>query len=642
MKQKVLTRTSLLLVLILLFGVFPMTAFAADNELVLTSINHTAAVSAVDVRNTSVVTLLVPFNYSGSVDLSNGLDIVYDTNVYAYAVASFPEGAIVNVNGQYTSMLVAYKRKDSAVVYSTNYRICVERAPNTTPDFSGTILKKAAYPGIITFTSADFAGKYARNAGEPLAAIEITGSNPTFGTLQYNTSAYVPGGAITVSDLDAGKLTFAATGAGTVSYIVKAYQSGNLTTPIGSVTLTITVEAPAVVDMKVTFSTLKNVPVALNDTKFKNAYSEAAKDTLSYVKFSLPAKMHGKLYYNYKSPSSYDGILSSDTAYSVTLLPFISFVPETGYVGTVTIPFTGFSQTNSGFTGKLLITVSDLHADAINYTALKDTPVSFNPDDFNDICEDLTGKSLSYVQFTLPQATYGKLYYDYKSANEYEALVPSGASLYLSSSPYLSMVDFVPASGYTGTVTIPYTGYTTEGAAFQGQIKITVKADADDDWDDWDNWKYWSKFKRNSSISKGNYISLLCKVFDLDEEDLLKYADDEAYGGKKDSKSPRDKHKCKKNGWILDRNLRSSLSRQDALVLLADALEVAGIDLPEGKKSDLKSFSDHKKISKYAVDEAAALVKAGIAGVNSKKLRPKSSISYAEVAELIYRAKTKF
>jgi len=641
MKQKVLTRISLLLALILLFGVFPMTASAADNELVLTSINHTAAVSAVDVRNTSVVTLLVPFNFSGSVDLSNGLDIVYDTNVYAYAVASFPEGAIVDANGHYTSMLVAYKRKDSVVVYSANYRICVERAPNTTPDFSGAILKKAAYPGTINFTSADFASKYTRNSGEPLAAIAITGSNPSFGTLKYNTSAYVPGGAITVSDLDAGKLTFSATGAGTVSYIVKAYQSGNLTTPIGSVTLTITVEAPAAVDMKAAFSTLKNVPVALNDTKFKNAYSEAAKDTLSYVKFSLPAKMHGKLYYNYRSPSSYDGILSSDTAYSVTLLPFITFVPDTEYVGTVTIPFTGFSQTDSGFTGKLLITVSDLHADAINYTAPKDTPVSFNPEDFNDICEELTGKSLSYVRFTSPQATYGKLYYNYKSANEYEALVPSGASLYLSSSPCLSMVDFVPASGFTGTVTIPYTGYTTEGAAFQGQIKITVKA-ADNDWDDWDDWKYWSKAKRNSSISKGKYISLLCKVFDLDEEDFLKHADDEAYGGKKDSKSSRDKHLCKKKDWILDRNLRSSLSRQDALVLLADALEASGIDLPEGSNSGLKSFSDHKKIAKYAVDEVSALIKAEIVEINCKKLRPKSSISYGEVAVLINRAKSKF
>ena len=68
----------------------------------------------------------------------------------------------------------------------------------------------------------------------------ITGSNPTFGSLKFKGAAYVLGSSVNITDIENDKLTFTATSKGTVCYIVKAYALGT-ETPIGSVTLTITV-----------------------------------------------------------------------------------------------------------------------------------------------------------------------------------------------------------------------------------------------------------------------------------------------------------------------------------------------------------------------------------------------------------------
>lgn len=87
-------------------------------------------------------------------------------------------------------------------------------------------------------------------------------------------------------------------------------------------------------------------------------------------------------------------------------------------------------------------------------------------------------------------------------------------------------------------------------------------------------------------------------------------------------------------------NPKSALSRQDAMVLIVRALEVSGIDLPDGSDGDLQVFKDKHNISDYAEAAFKTLVKAGIIKGSNKFLNPNSSVSRAEIAVILYRVLT--
>ena len=73
------------------------------------------------------------------------------------------------------------------------------------------------------------------------------------------------------------------------------------------------------------------------------------------------------------------------------------------------------------------------------------------------------------------------------------------------------------------------------------------------------------------------------------------------------------------------------------MVLIARALEAAGVTIDSPDESSLQTFSDRGNLSDYAVSAASSLVKAKIIQGSGKKLNPKSSISRAEIAVLLYR-----
>ena len=99
---------------------------AADNETILTSVRHTSAVAPVDVSGKTSATFTVKYGYSGTVDLSHGLDIVYNTSLYSSASASFPSGSVATVGGAAVAMTVTYQKvgKRDTIYYSIQYQGC--------------------------------------------------------------------------------------------------------------------------------------------------------------------------------------------------------------------------------------------------------------------------------------------------------------------------------------------------------------------------------------------------------------------------------------------------------------------------------------------------------------------------------------
>ena len=89
----------------------------------------------------------------------------------------------------------------------------------------------------------------------------------------------------------------------------------------------------------------------------------------------------------------------------------------------------------------------------------------------------MTGRNLNYVRFTtLPSSSSGTLYYQSSSSSSNK--VSSSTNYYFTQSPYLEKVRFEANKNFSGTVTIPFTGWSTGGDKFEGQVRILVASPA--------------------------------------------------------------------------------------------------------------------------------------------------------------------
>ena len=224
----------------------------------------------------------------------------------------------------------------------------------------------------------------------------------------------------------------------------------------------------------VEYSLGRNQRRALNSGDFNDACRRATGGTLNYIRFTgLPSSSAGVLYYDYSSSSSTR--VSMDRNYYRNSSPWIAditFVPASNYSGTVTVPFTGTATSGSTFSGSLVFHV-DEGAGTVRYNTPRNQPVTFGAGDFNEAGRAVTGRTLDHVRFTsLPSSSAGVLYYNYSTSSSYRA--STGTDYYRNASPSISSLTFVPASGYTGTVSIPFTGYDEDNVRFSGSVSISV------------------------------------------------------------------------------------------------------------------------------------------------------------------------
>ena len=233
-----------------------------------------------------------------------------------------------------------------------------------------------------------------------------------------------------------------------------------------------------------TLTTNKNKEVSLNASSISSAYKKATGKTLSYIKLSSVSSSYGKLYYDYDSDDE-EAVRSSDKYYA-SKNPYIknvSFVPAKNYTGTVTLSYTAYASSGTGTDGKIKITVKGSSKDDddddntngsadVSLGVVKNRSVTFTVSPFNVASISVTDDSVRSIRFGAVNSSYGKLYYNYGTYSQKE--VPAAAVFYASGEPYITGVTFVPAKGYTGNVTIPYTGTNNSGKTFSGVVRIAV------------------------------------------------------------------------------------------------------------------------------------------------------------------------
>lgn len=238
---------------------------------------------------------------------------------------------------------------------------------------------------------------------------------------------------------------------------------------------------------KVSYTTEEGTSISFEEDDFTTACSDATDGTLDYIVFTNLSSNLGKLYYDYNSSSDYDSIVSTGDKYYADeddgdAIDELTFVAKTSASGTAIFSYTGYDTDENSFKGTVAITIEaddDAVADAITLTTDEDTSITFDEDDFNDACEDATDETLSYIKFTLPSTSYGKLYYEYEDEDDYTGKVSASSKYYYDPDDddlySISDVTFVPKDGYTGTVKIAYTGWNEDGDSFTGTIKIKVE-----------------------------------------------------------------------------------------------------------------------------------------------------------------------
>lgn len=409
----------------------------------------------------------------------------------------------------------------------------------------------------------------------------------------------------------------------------------------------------------ITYKTGSYTPIDFDADDFDDECRDVTGKRLDYVRFTIPSSTYGTLYYNYSSRSQ--SKVSSTTKYYDDDLDDITFVPKPSYTGTVVISYTGYNIDGKSYTGAVKITVTKEVpvADDIKISTKENTPIRFDDEDFNDASEDSTGVELDYVTFTLPSSKYGKLYYNYTSSSNYGSEVTSSKKYYYEDTPSLYRVTFVPYKDYSGTVTIKYTGYNTDGFSFTGSIKVEVVAvpktegslyfkDVTKDYS-WAASQIDYLFKEGvvagtgnnnyspaQNVTRGDFMLMLYRALDLTATDRGNFSD-----------VPKDSYYYKAIAVAKSLGIAkgygdkfmptAGITREDAMVLVDRALIIENKRLSAGKESDLYAFKDRNSVSDYAVTSVATLVKAGIIQGNNSYLYPKSMISRAEMAVILYK-----
>ena len=205
-------------------------------------------------------------------------------------------------------------------------------------------------------------------------------------------------------------------------------------------------------------------------------------EALQYLTLtSVPAT--GSLYYNYYNTSKYGSAqmpLTASTAGNVVFsyspasaseydLSELTYIPSGSNYCTA-LTFTGYSSSGTAVSATILISVTASPVSEVYSVTTKGTSVNFPANSVYSAVASATGFGLSSIQLLeLPASTAGVLY-----VGSYAADTTSAYS-YGSDTDSMSQLRFIPNSGFTGSVSIPYVALSSSGTALgAGVVSIGV------------------------------------------------------------------------------------------------------------------------------------------------------------------------
>ena len=262
--------------------------------------------------------------------------------------------------------------------------------------------------------------------------------------------------------------------------------TGTRTTQNATGTLVITTGTSAVTSRyvgNIRYNTTPNTALQINANDIARLFRKyTSGGSLQYLTLtSVPAT--GSLYYNYYNASKYGATRTQLTASMAGSMIFsyspasaseydlseLTYIPSGSNYCTA-LTFTGYSSSGTAVCATILISVTASSVSEVYSVTTKGTSVNFPANSVYSAVASATGFGLSSIQLLeLPASTAGVLY-----VGSYEADTTSAYS-YGSDTDSMSQLRFIPNSGFTGSVSIPYVALSSSGTALgAGVVSIGV------------------------------------------------------------------------------------------------------------------------------------------------------------------------
>lgn len=526
---------------------------------------------------------------------------------------------------------------------------------------AGDIRYTADSKGEADFKASDFNDLCKDLTGESLSYVQFTLPPSGQGTLYLNytnsNSTKVSAGQkyYYSSTPRLGNITFVAasgfTGAASIPFT--GWSTGG-----GSFTGTVEVQVDEVTSGSLSYTVRQGKSVTFGAGDFNSYCREETGQDLRYVRFTLPAVSQGTLYYDYTDASSKK--VTASQSYYRTSSPYldrVTFVPA-AYLGTVTVYFDGWSTGGKTFSGAVKITVEENPDAVITYNSAY-APVRFRAADFLKACQAQGVADVTSVTFTPPGSTWGRLYYQYTAPLKYSSEVRASTSYYLTGSPSLSDITFVPKAGRQGTVTIAYVATGSSGKTCAGTVRIVLQPSTYSQYFTDMGSHSWAaaavdylyennittgtgsgRYQPASAMSRGDFMVMVVRAFGLTSSGGSSFPDvpqGAYYADAVATAKALGIATGYEDGTFKPGN---TLSRQEAMVFLQRAFQAAGWYIGDGSQSTLDLYPDGDQVAGYAQGAVAAMVEWGILYGKDGLLDPWGALTRAEMAVLLHRALT--
>ena len=395
------------------------------------------------------------------------------------------------------------------------------------------------------------------------------------------------------------------------------------------------------------YSTTTGTKVQINANDISRFFSKVCPGyTMQYVMLTgVPST--GSLYYNYYGTSKYgttakaqitasncggQAFYASPTSTSQFALTELTYVPS-GSNYCASIPFTAYSGSRS-VSGAILISVSNSTVAEVYGATPKNTAVTFPASSIYNAVLNATGSALSSIQLlSLPSYTTGTVYVGTgtsTAANTTTQYTYGGT---------MNQLRFVPATGYTGSVEIPYVALNSNGTAiasgtFSLGVVNSVKKFSDVTTSTW-CYKYVAElsdasviagyndgtFKPNSTVTYGAALKLIMLAAGYPEQ---KPVNSNVFSGYL--------AKARAEGIITRSNvdLTKPITRLQVAQLAAGALKLNTSNL-----SSVKPFTDTNDASVQALN-AAGIVE-GYFSNGTSTYKPNNTLTRGQISAIVWR-----
>ncbi len=358
----------------------------------------------------------------------------------------------------------------------------------------------------------------------------------------------------------------------------------------------------------------------------------------------------GGLYYNYYGASKYgtttraqitasnvsgQAFYASPSSTSQFALTELTYVPS-GRNYCATIPFTAYGSSRS-VGGAILISVNNSAVADVYGVTPKNTAVNFPTSSIYSAVASATGSALSSIQLlSLPSATAGRVYV---GSGTTTLATTTAQYTYASGTNSISQLRFVPATGYTGSVEIPYVALNSSGTAIaSGTFSLGVvnskKTFTDVTSSTW-CYKYVTElsdanviagysngsFKPNSTVTYGAALKLIMLAAGYPEQ---KPTGSNVFSGYL--------AKAQADGIITrsNVNLSGSITRQQVAQLAAGAMKLNTTNL-----STVQPFTDTTDASVRALN-AAGIVE-GYFSNGTSTFKPNGTLTRGQLSAIVWR-----